>query len=182
MIKCYSKSLKSHKGRVRRQFLSLRQSPCSGHSFRCARHRPEPRRMRAFPPIYPNHEHRPEAHFGPFFVSLGRLSPTQPNHGHFGTDVGSSIIQRVGGPRRGSVLKNLRSGEVNTDRTGRFSVSASGRTADLSWGGFDRLVVTPVRTSESDHRCCGAEGRDGHPRLPLRNARLPGARDRRGDP
>jgi hypothetical protein len=35
------------------------------------------------------------AHFGPFFVSLGSLSPKQPNHGHFGTDVESSIIQRV---------------------------------------------------------------------------------------
>jgi hypothetical protein len=35
------------------------------------------------------------AHFGPFFVSLSPLSPKQPNHGHFGTDVESSIIQRV---------------------------------------------------------------------------------------
>jgi hypothetical protein len=35
------------------------------------------------------------AQFGPFFVSLGSLSPKQPNHGHFGTDVESSIIQRV---------------------------------------------------------------------------------------
>ena len=39
--------------------------------------------------------------FGPFSVSLGPLSPTQPNHGHFGTDVESSIIQRVeGAPKR----------------------------------------------------------------------------------
>ena len=34
-----------------------------------------------------------EAHFGPFPVSLRPLSPPQPNHGHFGTDVGSSVIQ-----------------------------------------------------------------------------------------
>jgi hypothetical protein len=27
-----------------------------------------------------------EPHFGLFSVSLGALSPTQPNHGHFGTD------------------------------------------------------------------------------------------------
>jgi hypothetical protein len=29
-------------------------------------------------------------------------------------------------------------------------VSASGRTADLSWGGFDRLVVTRRRVSAAD--------------------------------
>jgi hypothetical protein len=34
-----------------------------------------------------------KAYFGPFFASLSRLSPKQPNHGHFGTDVESSIIQ-----------------------------------------------------------------------------------------
>jgi hypothetical protein len=39
-------------------------------------------------------------------------------------------------------LKNLRSGGVNRDRTIRFSVSATGRRADMSWGGLDRLVVT----------------------------------------
>jgi hypothetical protein len=38
-----------------------------------------------------------QPHFGPFLISLGPLSPKQPNHGHFGTDVESSIIQRVGG-------------------------------------------------------------------------------------
>jgi hypothetical protein len=35
----------------------------------------------------------PRCHFGPVSVSLGPLSPTQPNHGRFGTDVGSPIIQ-----------------------------------------------------------------------------------------
>jgi hypothetical protein len=44
----------------------------------------------------------PEAHFGPFSVSLGRLSLRQPNHGHFGTDVESSIIQVVGGRLKGA--------------------------------------------------------------------------------
>jgi hypothetical protein len=34
-------------------------------------------------------------------------------------------------------LKEPRSGEVNRDRTVWFIVSASGRTADLSWGGFE---------------------------------------------
>jgi hypothetical protein len=45
--------------------------------------------------------------------------------------------------RRGAGLKNLRSGGVNRDRTVRFGVSASGRTADLSLGRLDRLVVDP---------------------------------------
>jgi hypothetical protein len=43
----------------------------------------------------------PRGHFGPVSVSRGPLSPTQPNHGHFGTDVESSIIQRVGGRPKG---------------------------------------------------------------------------------
>ena len=65
---------------------------------------------------------------------------TEP--GRLGTDVERSVIPRVGAPRRGSVLEDFRSGGVNRDRTGRFSVSASGRTADPSWGDFDRPVVT----------------------------------------
>jgi hypothetical protein len=32
----------------------------------------------------------PGAHFGPFCVSVSALSLTQPNHGRFGTDVGSA--------------------------------------------------------------------------------------------
>ena len=65
------------------------------------------------------------AHFGPFSVSLGPLSPKQPNHGHFGTDVGK-LRNSMGWRRpKGSGLKNLRSGEVNRDRTLRFSVSAN---------------------------------------------------------
>ena len=47
------------------------------------------------------------------------------------------------GARRRAGLKDSRSGGVNRGRTIRFSVSASGRTADLPWGGFDRQVVTP---------------------------------------
>jgi hypothetical protein len=35
----------------------------------------------------------PRGHFRPFPASLRPLSLTQPNHGRFGTDVGSSIIQ-----------------------------------------------------------------------------------------
>jgi hypothetical protein len=47
-----------------------------------------------------------EAHFGPFPVSLRPLSPTQPNHRHLGTDVGSSIVQWVGGrPKRAGLKK-----------------------------------------------------------------------------
>jgi hypothetical protein len=45
-------------------------------------------------------------HCRPFSASLRPLSPKQPNHGHFGTDVESSIIQWVGGPRKGSGFEN----------------------------------------------------------------------------
>jgi hypothetical protein len=55
--------------------------------------RAEARRMRPFLASCPNHGARPEGHFGPFFVSLGRVSLTQPNHARFGTDVGSAQIQ-----------------------------------------------------------------------------------------
>jgi hypothetical protein len=37
--------------------------------------------------------------------------------------------------------KDVRSGGVNRDRSVRFSLSAAGGTADLSWRGFDGLVV-----------------------------------------
>jgi hypothetical protein len=85
------------------------------------------------------------AHFGPFFVSRGPLSPKQPNHGRFGTDVEVQIIQRVVGraTRCGFDGRPLRRGRPGSNH--RFSVSASGRTADLPWGGFDRLVVTRTR-------------------------------------
>ena len=66
---------------------SVRQLPRSGHSFWHSSGGPEPRRMQAFATILPNHGHRPQAYFEPFSVSLGPLSPTQPNHGHFGTDI-----------------------------------------------------------------------------------------------
>ena len=46
-------------------------------------------------------------------------------------------------PEGDAGLKESRSGGVNRDRTVWFSVAASGRTADLSWAGFDRLVVDP---------------------------------------
>ena len=100
--------------------------PMSGHSFSAPDPRSETRRTAGFsghlseprgPP--------PRAHFGPFSVSLGPLSPTQPNHGHFGTDVESSIIQWVGGRPKGSGFEKPRSGEVNTDRTVWFSGSAT---------------------------------------------------------
>ena len=57
--------------------------------------RSESRRLRPFPANCPNHVALLEGSLRPFFVSLGSLSPKQPNHGHFGTDVESSIIQWV---------------------------------------------------------------------------------------
>jgi hypothetical protein len=46
-MKCYTKPLKSHTERVGRQFLSLRQSRHSGHSFPWARRWPDVRPMSA---------------------------------------------------------------------------------------------------------------------------------------
>jgi hypothetical protein len=68
-------------------------------------------------------------------------------------------------------LKDSRSGGVNRDRTIRFSVSASGRTADLLWGGFDRLVVTP---KPKPHRTSGRVlvAHDPYARLVLISARI----------
>jgi hypothetical protein len=86
---------------------SLRQEALSGHSFSAPDPRSETRRLRPFLANCPNHEDRLEAHFGPFFASLGSLSPKQPNHGHFGTDVESSIIQRVGGLPKGSGFERI---------------------------------------------------------------------------
>jgi hypothetical protein len=70
------------------------------------------------------------AHFGPFFVSLGPLSPKQPNHGHFGTDVESSRIQRVGGRLKGVGFEKppLRRSEQGSNcpvRRGRYSVASA---------------------------------------------------------
>jgi hypothetical protein len=73
--------------------LSLRQSTHLGHSFSCARHGPERRRMRRFPASCPNHEDRPGDPFRAVFRLSRPLSLTQPNHGHFGTDVGSAQTQ-----------------------------------------------------------------------------------------
>jgi hypothetical protein len=81
---------------------------------------------------FPNHEGRLRGPFRAVWSSIRPLSPTQPNHGRFGTDVGSFMIQQVGDAWRGEGLKDSCSGEVNWDRTVRFSVSASGRRADLS--------------------------------------------------
>jgi hypothetical protein len=49
--------------------------------------------MRAFAAFLPNHGSWPEARFWVVFRLSGPPSLTQPNHGHFGTDVGSSHIQ-----------------------------------------------------------------------------------------
>jgi hypothetical protein len=65
-------------------------------------------------------------------VSLGQVFLTQPNHARFGTDVGSGEIQGLRESPKGSGLKTSRSAGVNRDRTVRFSVSVSGRRADLS--------------------------------------------------
>ena len=60
-----------------------------------------PAECRPFGPFIRTTRRGSEAHFGPFPVSPRPLSLTQPNHGHFGTDVESSIIQWVGGRPKG---------------------------------------------------------------------------------
>jgi hypothetical protein len=71
--------------------LSLRQNAQLGRSLCLGRWQPEWRRNRPFRAPHPNQQHRPPARFGPFSGSQGPLSPTQPNQGHFGTDV--EIVQ-----------------------------------------------------------------------------------------
>jgi hypothetical protein len=68
------------KERVRRQFLSLRQSQQSGHSFSRSRHRREARRTGASPAIYPNQARRPPGLFQAVFrLSLPTFSDaTEP--------------------------------------------------------------------------------------------------------
>jgi hypothetical protein len=74
-------------------------------------------------------------HFGPFPVSLGPLSPTQPNHAQFGTDIRSSTEQWVTETRRGAGSKGARSGGVNSERTVRFGTDLeSGRAAFYETG------------------------------------------------
>ena len=62
----------------------------------------------------------PQAHFGPFSLSVGLPSLTQPNHGRFGTDVRTAQPQWVRRSPRGVGSKELRSGGVSRDRTIRF--------------------------------------------------------------
>jgi hypothetical protein len=68
---------------------SLRQDALSGHSFSASDQWLKSRRLRPFLANCPNHGARPEGPRWPVSVSLGPLSPRQPNHGHFGTDVES---------------------------------------------------------------------------------------------
>jgi hypothetical protein len=51
-------------------------------------------------------------------------------------------IKALEDARDGVGSKERRSGGVSWDRTVRFSMSATGHTADLLWGRLDRLVVT----------------------------------------
>ena len=70
-IMCYTNSLKSNAERFCLQFLSLRQSHRSGHSFSGPDQQSETRRTRSFPAICPNHGHPPRSPFWAVF----RLSP-----------------------------------------------------------------------------------------------------------
>jgi hypothetical protein len=139
-MKCYTKSLKSHAEKVRPQLLSLRQDALSGHSFSCGWRRSKDRRMRAFPPIVRTTGTRPEAHFGPFSASLRPLSLTQPNHGRFGTDVGSSTNQLVTGMLIGPGFERaaLRRSKRGSNNSIRYGCRADRNRAPRGVAGADR--------------------------------------------
>jgi hypothetical protein len=71
---------------VRPGCLSLRQSAHSGHSFPAPQRRPEPRRMRAFAVIHPNHGHRLGGEFWAFSRLCGALfsDATEPRRFWYG--------------------------------------------------------------------------------------------------
>jgi len=104
------------------------------------------------------------ARFEPFFVSLGPPSPKQPNHGHFGTDVESSIIQRFGGRPEGvgferAPLRRSEQGSNCPVQRVRYSVVSA---ALPSAGGRDdpparRARVDPPRTF-AECRCNVSNG------------------------
>jgi hypothetical protein len=79
--------------------------------------------------------------FGPFSVSLGPLSLKQPNHGHFGTDVETSIIQLVGGCPKGVGFEKtpLRRSEQGSNRSIRYGSSACAPRA--RWAFFEPLLI-----------------------------------------
>jgi hypothetical protein len=73
-----------------------------------------------FGPFFRTTRGGPEAHFGPFSVSLCRVSPTQPNHARFGTDVRSSQNQSVRESPRGRGFERaaLRRSRLGSKRSG----------------------------------------------------------------
>jgi len=104
-----------------------------GHSFPCARCRPEPRRIGPFRPFLRTMTTGGKARFGPFSVSLRPFSLTQPNHARFGTDVRSSQSQWVKGrPKEcGFEGRPLRRNELGSNDSVRYvpRMDARGSTA-----------------------------------------------------
>ena len=82
-----------------------------------------------------------QAYFGPFSGYLGALSLTQPNHAHFGTDVGRSSDQWLrGGPKgcgfEGRPLKGGRPGSnyyVRCDPVRRAECEPAARSPAPGW-------------------------------------------------
>ncbi len=72
------------------------------------------------------------AHFGSFFVSLGSLSPKQPKHGHFGTDVESSGNSMIWRTLRGNGFERIPLGRSEPGSNRLVHCVCLGRTADLS--------------------------------------------------
>jgi hypothetical protein len=74
-----------------------------------------------------------KAHFGPFFVSLGPLSPTQPNHGHSSTDVEAREFNGFERTRKGAGLegRSLRRSEQGSNCPG--SVCPRKGSVSTSW-------------------------------------------------
>jgi hypothetical protein len=108
-----------------------------------------------------------EARFGPFSVSLRPLSPTQPNHAHFGTDVGSSVDQWVtGDPKKcGFEGRPLRRCWPGSNHSVRYGPGSS----PTCKSGNSPIVV--ARTPHHYSRFDAAGDRDRSKGLPCRPPR-----------
>jgi hypothetical protein len=109
---------------------------------------------------------RPEAHLGPFSVSLRPLSLTQPNHGHFGTVVRSQPDQwvmrcQLGCGFESAALRRSEQGSNNSIRCGcrgdkdRAPRGVAGADRRGAWQG---RIGQAARAGQAD----GGHGLRGH--------------------
>jgi hypothetical protein len=168
------------------------------HSFSAPDQRSGTRRMRPCPANCPNHRDRPMAPIRAVFVSLGALSPKQPNHGGFGTDVRSSKNQNVTGCPKGSEFERapLRRNEPESNHSvpkgpslpaarilRQPSVRTTGSAAGRPCGSFRARprIRHQRRLRRHDHSSIFLrQYSPPHAALSLRRARRPAPARRRG--